>query len=377
MTPKKIGIIGAGPAGAWLAYRLAQAGLEVLIYDHKVPWEKPCAGGLSSVLWGRFPELDPLKSQGYPNRKFRIVTVLGEKLESEVSHPLYTVTRKRLGRFLMDKAASAGAEFSPAKVDNFTRNNNGVELIDNRGGRARVDFMVGADGVSSLVRRKLCGAWASRNFNYSLSVLIPKPVSVPLTFQFFSGLAGYTWIFPGIDSTSIGIGAKAGRYKAETLFSFLAQMVSKNPELSGLNLDLRAEAVAALIPSLTFSSFLRQKVVGEYWALAGDASGAAHPVSGGGIHNAIFSANLLADSIISGNPRRYQQDWRRMCRQELTGASLWGPIFYRPGMQKLFSKMIAKSEAARALTVELLPGGRPKRTAVLLKLLKAVSQVLI
>ena len=40
-------------------------------------------------------------------------------------------------------------------------------------------------------------------------------------------------------------------------------------------------------------------VAGENWALIGDASGSAHPVSGGGIHYALISASLLEGWLFS------------------------------------------------------------------------------
>ena len=40
-------VVGAGPAGSWLAYRLASAGARVAIYDPSHPREKPCGGGVT------------------------------------------------------------------------------------------------------------------------------------------------------------------------------------------------------------------------------------------------------------------------------------------------------------------------------------------
>ena len=42
-----LAIVGAGPAGAWLAFRLAQAGARVAVFDPSHPREKPCGGGLT------------------------------------------------------------------------------------------------------------------------------------------------------------------------------------------------------------------------------------------------------------------------------------------------------------------------------------------
>ena len=43
----RIGIIGAGPAGAMAAVRLARAGAAVSLFDPSHPREKPCGGGLT------------------------------------------------------------------------------------------------------------------------------------------------------------------------------------------------------------------------------------------------------------------------------------------------------------------------------------------
>src|SRR5437016_10221837 len=43
----KIAIIGAGPAGAMAAIRLARAGASVQLFDPSHPREKPCGGGVT------------------------------------------------------------------------------------------------------------------------------------------------------------------------------------------------------------------------------------------------------------------------------------------------------------------------------------------
>ena len=184
-------------------------------------------------------------------------------------------------------------------------------------------------------------------------------------------------IFPEKDSTSVGIGSRAGMHKYEQLFALWERAIEPEPELSKFITMIHDQAVTALIPSLRLSTFRSQMVAGENWALIGDASGSAHPVSGGGIHYALISASLLEGSLSSGSPEKYREKWWNMCKEELFGASLWGPIFYWPGVQKLFSKMIIKSKAARDLTIELIPGGRLLRVSkMVLELLAALFETI-
>ena len=53
----KIAIVGAGPAGCHLADLLADTEHEILLFDHRVPYEKPCGGGLSPLVGQRFPDV--------------------------------------------------------------------------------------------------------------------------------------------------------------------------------------------------------------------------------------------------------------------------------------------------------------------------------
>src|SRR3954464_13240048 len=53
-------IVGAGPAGSGAAYRLARAGVRVLILDGSHPREKPCGGGVTGrALALVHPAVDP------------------------------------------------------------------------------------------------------------------------------------------------------------------------------------------------------------------------------------------------------------------------------------------------------------------------------
>ena len=54
---KRVAVLGGGPAGAFAAERLARAGLETVVLDEKLAWEKPCGGGLTYKAYTRYPFL--------------------------------------------------------------------------------------------------------------------------------------------------------------------------------------------------------------------------------------------------------------------------------------------------------------------------------
>jgi len=53
----RVGIVGAGPAGAHLAHELSRAGATVYLYDAREAWEKPCGGGVTSKALEDYPFL--------------------------------------------------------------------------------------------------------------------------------------------------------------------------------------------------------------------------------------------------------------------------------------------------------------------------------
>jgi geranylgeranyl reductase len=54
---KTVAVLGGGPAGAFAAERLAQAGLKTIVFDEKLAWEKPCGGGLTYKAYQQYPFL--------------------------------------------------------------------------------------------------------------------------------------------------------------------------------------------------------------------------------------------------------------------------------------------------------------------------------
>ena len=58
-----IAIVGGGPAGALAATQLATGGKDVLLFDEKLAWEKPCGGGLTHRALQQYPFLAEAASQ--------------------------------------------------------------------------------------------------------------------------------------------------------------------------------------------------------------------------------------------------------------------------------------------------------------------------
>src|SRR5947208_2867516 len=70
-----VAVVGAGPAGAWAAERLARAGARVTIFDPSHPREKPCGGGVT----GRALALiaDAVDTASFPSTTIRTARFTG------------------------------------------------------------------------------------------------------------------------------------------------------------------------------------------------------------------------------------------------------------------------------------------------------------
>lgn len=375
MKINKIAVIGAGPAGGTCAMWLAKAGFEVYLFDHKAPWNKPCAGAISTKVFDRFPELEPLKEYGYPNKIVRIITLDKKKVEFELERPLYTVSRKRLGEFLIDKAKAYGARFLKNKITSIELDKTNVKLNDDEERSYLVDFLIDASGIASILRKKLKPRWSKEDYSFTLSILLPIKMNVPLTFQFFKGLKGYSWVFPQNEATSIGIGAIPIRPKMNALQNYLRETIESEKELGEFKIEPKT-LTKALIPALSLSTLLHQKVVGENWALIGDLAGAANRALGAGILYALQNARDLADSLISANPHSYQEKFWKMCKNELIAPIFWGPAFYTNSCQKTLSWVLANSDSAKKMASQILSNLKISPPALILSLFKMFLEAL-
>ncbi len=69
----RVGLVGAGPAGSLLAYRMARAGASVTVFDPSHPREKPCGGALTGKALDLLPQApsdDPLPARRVPSCRF-------------------------------------------------------------------------------------------------------------------------------------------------------------------------------------------------------------------------------------------------------------------------------------------------------------------
>ncbi len=340
----EIAILGAGPAGAHLASRLAATGRDVVLFDPKGAWEKPCGGGVPTRALREFGFI--LKSGDYPRKlidRITLISPLERRVSVKLDEPFAIYSREVLNRLVLDRATNAGARFIRAAVADLEREGNQWRLTTDDGGHWSARYLVGADGAASFTRRRLVGIFPKGDlalaFGYNVTSE-PNPRNgaggEEAVVRFLKDFTGYLWAFPRPEVMNFGVASKLGEKTSDELRTLLKSFVCDYyggtlPEESRLNF------FGAKIPTLEFGSWKELRTTGEGWALIGDAAGFADPITGEGIYYAFKSADLLADALIGAGvatstyttpTATYERRWRQEFGRDLEHASYRLPRFY-------------------------------------------------
>lgn len=301
-------VVGGGPAGSTAGYLLSRLGLGVLILDRShFPRPKLCGGLITyktvRLLHRVFGETsDSLKEKGiieFESDHYEIFRKKQLVAAHSVKVPFYFVDRCRYDDFLMRRAEEAGAETihgDAARAFDIKRR----QITTVNGRILRSQFVVGADGVNSLIRHSLPNdrfdkvAWQSglatgfQGYAARADLKAPSQSSMDhpiIVFGFVS--CGYCWIFPNTCRLVVGMGGlnKANGGQFSSLFREF---------ISAFDLSGRLGKICA--HSVPCGNFLAGPGYQDV-LLVGDAAGLVDPITGEGIFYAQRSAELAALAI--------------------------------------------------------------------------------
>jgi len=332
----KIAIAGAGPAGSHLAHELSQNGFQVLLFDARPAWEKPCGGGVTSKALREFQYLHKGHAPKQMISSLRLISAEGRDLTVAPRHDFAIYSRKELANLMRKRAVDAGAQLFVARVEK-TDFSGGKWRIVSSAGEFTADFLVGADGASSVIRKRVGIQFKAEDFAYALGWNV-KDTQPPtrVDVKYLDELSGYLWLFPRTDHISYGI---ASGYRETTpavlkarLIDYIATLdsqLAQELKAAGGTSTPRASFYAAMIPALDVSTWDRLKVseAEKGWALVGDAAGFVDPLTGEGIYYAIKSADLLARALKT-RISDYESLWRAEFGAELRRAAELSDRFY-------------------------------------------------
>jgi len=345
-------VAGAGPAGATAAARLAAAGVRVLLLERApLPRNKPCGGGLSARVLTRFPWVREIFS-GIDTHNVSDLHLEGPsggvfRMRSPTPAVLL-IRRIEFDDALARRAMAAGAALeAPVEIGQASEDADAVTLRARDGRVFRAPIVIAADGVNSVIARRLGlnPGWPASHL--ALDMMEEAPVqhlraTAPGTlsvFYGFGGAHGYAYVFPKVAHVNVGVGY---------LLSYFRERVDLAPY------DLQQHFVTSLrtrgmVDGESHREFftpflipvggpLSTTAAGRV-LLAGDAGGFVNGFSAEGIYYAMVTGELAASAVLAardggavsaGRARRlYVRAWRREIGAELRDSVLIQRYLFR------------------------------------------------
>ncbi len=323
-------VVGSGPAGSITAHDCAKAGLRTLLLEKsKHPREKPCGGAVMyrglHILRGKVPtSLIERRING-----LRFILPSGDAAEFSSEKLIgITVFRERFDEFLAKRSADAGAELRErTKVKHASTEPHGANVLTSDGEEINARYLVGADGVNSVVAKSLglrlprknlqrVGLGMESDFYVGEEGVMKATNGYPSILEIIpvEDRVAYGWMFPKSEHLCIGIaGAAAHMYPLRPAFDSFRRKMEKR---IGIPLNLEKRRVHFLGADGISSRNVRDRAL-----LVGDAAGFVDPMMGEGIAYAMKSGVHAADVIIRAAElgrydEHYLEQYHRLCKKE-------------------------------------------------------------
>ena len=305
-------IVGGGPAGSTCAYELAKRGFKVLLVDIKRRIGTPvqCAEFVPIQLFNQFREFftqeaiaQSVESMVHYTPWGQIVEMWSEGfvLNREVFDYNIALLAQEKGTEILLRTRFLGFEDGYAWLEN----------IDTRAVfSVKANFVVGADGPKSKVA-KLTGK-VTKNFLTTAQATMPLREKLKDLLIYFRDYipGGYGWVFPkgSVANVGVGIDPEYPINVMESLKKFVEELIS-----IGVVEGRVIKRTGGWIPADGLLPLVRGRVV-----LVGDAGGFCHPITGGGIANAVLSGSMAGKALANGNLQDFEEE-----AQDIFGNSLW------------------------------------------------------
>jgi flavin-dependent dehydrogenase len=242
----------------------------------------------------------------------RSKTFLRDQLVSERRNPGCILNRDVADAVLWDRARSAGAEtmVGTRVTSILAEPGGGYKVAMHRDGDDRTTtaaVVIGADGPRSTVGAAL--GISNRKMVVANQVTVPLKDPSHDTEVYLAPVfaGGYAWMFPKGDLANVGVGVDVG------LGASPMRAMAVFLDLLGDRIGDPVRSTGGLIP---VGGPLPMRY--ERTLLVGDAAGLTHPITGGGIHQALESGRLAgkaAASFIHGDDEalgRYEPEFRAL-----------------------------------------------------------------
>jgi geranylgeranyl reductase family protein len=296
-------IVGGGPAGSTCAWKLRQAGLDVVVIDVAAfPRDKVCAGWITPQVVTELRLDTEEYRQGrtfQPITGFRVGVIGGRsQVETAYGQPVsYGIRRCEFDHYLLNRSNSRTHLGTPVST---IRRSGGGWIVNET---LRTPMLIGAAGQFCPVARSINGPMNDQPLIVAQEAEFPIDSVEGEAFAierevpelYFCGdLKGYGWCFRKQDYLNVGLGRLDRHSLPRATAEFVAFLKTRGRLSSQTSCRWRGHAY-----SLYDSP--RRRIVDAGVLLVGDAAGLAYPQSGEGIRPAIESGLLAAATIVEAN----------------------------------------------------------------------------
>lgn len=316
-------VVGGRPSGSTLAARLGVAGLRVLLIERAAMPSLPSAS--SPIIYA--PTMAMLDEIGADEAayarntpKIRRMVSVSEGLHGEFKIPTgfgrdyaYAIDRERFDHALFETAKSKAlvtALDRTSLIDLVIEHGRVVGIVAKLPGGERqiitAEIVVGADGRYSTVAQKVNAATYDTRSEYPTSIYYAYWRGVealddkgPAAFAYGPGFGyGFLIMDSADDTTVIAVEGQSTLIDppAGQADLFYEALIKRHPRLAAL--IQTAERVTPVRGMKRVGNLYRAPG-GAGWALVGDAYHQKDPIDGQGIFDAVYTAKLLAESIIA------------------------------------------------------------------------------
>lgn len=295
-------IVGGGPAGSYCATCLTEYGFYPTIFDHTHPREKPCGGLISPKAQQSFPFLEQISRIHIEINRVYLVSPQGNRFCLRLERKFLAFSRLTLDKYLVDQAVKKGAELVEEKVVALKKDGDHW-ILRTKKKTYLTKILVGADGVTSLVRKRIIGSLGRKDVGLCFGYFVNESNLKDATIFFSPYRRGYIWIIPRGRNTSCGIWS--------TEISGSHTMKSELDRYLRINFPKfkKISKWTALIPNFKDVKSLTQPTAGTNWILIGDAAGHVNPITGEGIFYALADGKLAAQAIANNSPEQFNKLW--------------------------------------------------------------------